>query len=351
VTAIQQVKEIEVSGWDPATKRRVAASATAPQLDSHIGLDRDRVADGLGGGKLSVPDHIVASTDEASSLAQSTLDRVANAWLEAEGWADGNPKVRAGARVGIVGVGSRFGGDYLVSSATHIVRGGHGYETRFEVSGRARRSLVDLLTPPRRREYGASLVIGVVTNTRDPDGMGRVRVKFPGLDEDAEGWWARVSSVAATGGRGVMMMPLVDDEVVVGFEHGDLRRPVVLGALWNGTAKPEALASQSGGRPDGSFNVHSNEKVQLSSAKDMVLTTEQGKISHSAGADHGVEAKQAVTVKAGTEVEVEANTSISIKGNTSVTVESTGSLTLKGLTIDVQASGVLTLKGSQVLLG
>ena len=53
--------------------------------------------------------------------------------------------------------------------------------------------------------------------------------------------------LAASGKRGVMMMPLVDDEVVVGFEHGDLRRPFVLGCLWNGTGRPEDLAAKGGG--------------------------------------------------------------------------------------------------------
>ena len=90
--------------------------------------------------------------------------------------------------------------------------------------------------------------------------MGRVRVKFPGLDESQEGWWARVASPSAAGDRGMLMMPLVDDEVVVGFEHGDPRRPFVLGSLWNGSGKPEALAAE-GGKPDGSFNLHSEKKV------------------------------------------------------------------------------------------
>ena len=33
------------------------------------------------------------------------------------------------------------------------------------------------------------------------------------------------------------MMPQVGDEVLVGFEDGDLHKPYVLGALWNGKDK------------------------------------------------------------------------------------------------------------------
>src|SRR5262245_59351855 len=34
------------------------------------------------------------------------------------------------------------------------------------------------------------------------------------------------------------MLPQIDDEVLVAFEFGDVRRPYVLGGLWNGVDKP-----------------------------------------------------------------------------------------------------------------
>ena len=39
-------------------------------------------------------------------------------------------------------------------------------------------------------------------------------------------------------GRGSFYLPEVEDEVLVAFEHGDPGYPCVLGALWNGKAKP-----------------------------------------------------------------------------------------------------------------
>jgi uncharacterized protein involved in type VI secretion and phage assembly len=347
-TAVQQVKDVVVSGWDPKAKRRVTATKSTPRLDSTIDLRRDTVADG----RHQVTDEIVGSQAEAGVLAQSTLDRLANAWLSADGRCVGNPHVRAGCKVQVKGVGTRFGGEYLVTQSTHVIRGAGGYETEFEISGRSRRTLLDLLTPQPRSGYSESLVIGVVTNNDDPEKMGRVRVKFPGLDDSQEGWWARVASVSATGGRGLMMMPLVDDEVIVGFEHGDPRRPFVLGSLWNGTAKPDKLAAEGGGKPDGSFNLRSDKKIAIGSGADMSISSD-AKLDAKATSD--------VALEAGGKLALKSNGSeISITGAAgSVVIKQDGSITIKGTQITVDASaklaltssGIVQVRGSQVMLG
>ncbi len=42
----------------------------------------------------------------------------------------------------------------------------------------------------------------------------------------------------AGAGRGLYILPEVDDEVLVAFEHGNPSTPYVLGGLWNGKDKP-----------------------------------------------------------------------------------------------------------------
>jgi uncharacterized protein involved in type VI secretion and phage assembly len=88
----------------------------------------------------------------------------------------------------------------------------------------------------RSRIYG--IVIGVVTNNQDPDGLGRVKVKYPWLIEDDESNWARIASPMAGAKRGLVVIPEVNDEVLIAFDHGDVRCPYVLGALWNGIDTP-----------------------------------------------------------------------------------------------------------------
>ena len=141
-------------------------------------------------------------------------------------------------QVQVDGVGSRYGGTYTLTATSHSYRPGHGYETWFAITGRSPRSLMELLNPAPAERWGASVVVGIVTQNDDPDGMGRVRVRYPALGDDIEGWWARIASPAAGSERGLLMMPIAGDEVLVAFEHGDVRRPYVLGALWNGSDQP-----------------------------------------------------------------------------------------------------------------
>ncbi|NET16665.1 MAG: phage tail protein, partial [Okeania sp. SIO1H6] len=104
--------------------------------------------------------------------------------------------------------------------------------------------LFDLLTDNEQREAIASriygVVVGVVTNNEDPEGLGRVKVKFPWLSDEDESDWARIAAPMAGNERGIYFLPEVDEEVLVVFEHGDVRFPYIIGFLWNGQDKPPA---------------------------------------------------------------------------------------------------------------
>ncbi len=98
-------------------------------------------------------------------------------------------------------------------------------------------------TTLRSRYFG--LYPAVVTDLIDPDGLGRVQVRLPSLgtegDESVRAW-ATVLSPYADDDQGLMILPEVDSQVVVGFEAGDPRRPYVVGAAWNGVEPPPAPA-------------------------------------------------------------------------------------------------------------
>src|SRR5450432_689055 len=81
-------------------------------------------------------------------------------------------------------------------------------------------------------------VIGVVTDNKDPSKLGRVKVKYPVLSGEDSSFWVPIVMSGAGKNRGWFFIPEPEDEVLVVFEHGDLNRPLIIGALWNGKDTP-----------------------------------------------------------------------------------------------------------------
>lgn len=312
ITGVSQIEDVMVRGWDAVSQRVIEATAKPQGLTSTIGLARDTLVSAMNGGRLTVADSPVASQQEADALAKSLANRVGNSYLEAEGVCEGHPKVRAGSKVKIEGIGTRFGGEYTLSSTRHVFRGGQGYRTHFAISGQQERSLVELLTPARKKRWGNSVVLGIVTNNDDPQAMGRVRVKFPQLG-DLEGTWARVVTPGAGKDKGLLMTPLIDDEVVVGFEHDDITRPFVLGCVFNGQNKPDKLADKDG-------------SLMMKSPKNM-----------------GIEVKEKISIKAEEELVIEV-------GQSKVTLKKDGTIQIEGKDLKLKASGSIAIEaGAQGL--
>ena len=88
-----------------------------------------------------------------------------------------------------------------------------------------------------------------MTNNNDPEHVGRVKLGFPWLAPYYESDWARVVQVGMGKEWGNLFLPEVGDEVLVGFEFGDARRPYVIGGLINGKTEHPLLAErgQAGG--------------------------------------------------------------------------------------------------------
>jgi uncharacterized protein involved in type VI secretion and phage assembly len=100
---------------------------------------------------------------------------------------------------------------------------------------------------PGGRWYG--LFPALVTDLRDPEGMGRVKVKLPRLPDSSiapSEAWARLATLMAGNHRGSWFVPDVDDEVLVCFEAGDPRLPCVLGGLWNRQSPPPESMDAAG---------------------------------------------------------------------------------------------------------
>ena len=296
VTAIQQVKEVTLLAQDPKTKQVIDVTVSDPRQIAEIGLDRETVAQAFDGATAHIATEPVKSQAEGTAVAQALLDKLANAYIAAEGVTDGNPEIRAGTKVTVGGVGQAFSGTYRVASATHVLRGGSTYETRF--SNSASHTVLGAVGADRgvsQPRFGAQLALGVVTNNQDPDNMGRVRVRYPALGDDAEGTWARIAGLSAGSERGLLMLPVAGEEVLVGFEHDDTTRPYVLGSLFNGKDLPADTLLQ--GR-DGSFALRSDKRIYHES-KQAYTVNSGGKLLFKGHAEIEIDATSTLTLKCG----------------------------------------------------
>jgi phage protein D len=368
-TAVQQVEQVTVRGWDPATKRPIEATAKPAPTGASIGIERSQAVRALGGGTMTVADRPIRTSAQATAMAKGVADRMGETFVEAEGTAVGNPSLVAGARIGVEGIGERFAGTYVLSSATHVLRARTGYETRFAVSGRAARTMLELAGGRPERSWRHGVVVGLVTNNRDPDGLGRVRVRYPVLGADHEGWWARVTAPAAGTRRGLLMTPQPGDEVLLAFEHDDEEHPYVVGSVWNGTAKPQELA-----HPDGSFALRSDKQVLMEAAEAMTLTGDKeftvsaagnakvttserkgdgppGNLTLDAKGDATVKSGTATKVQAGSEAGLSAGTEIKIMAGTQLTIQGGGQVKIVGASVQIQSGGMVQISGAQVMLG
>ncbi len=353
MSAAQQHDKVKVSSYDPVSRTAVVGEATQPGALPRAAQEARDKASAFGASELLVADRIANSAEEARTIAQSTLDKLASGSFEAEGVMEGNPAVKAGGKLKLEGFGPRFDGEHQLTSVTHVYGQGD-FRTRFSISGRNPRTLTDVMRPKAEREWNAGLVVGLVTNINDPESLGRVRVAFPTLGDDIEGSWARIALTGAGPDAGMSFLPQIDDEVIVGFEHGDTRRPVVLGALHNGVDKPHE--KMRGADDGGSLVVYGRKDAEINLQKQLVITAKEHMVvtvesGQDGPGDYKLETTDKIEVKAGSTIKIEGTGEVTIKSSAGISVEATGPLKLKGATVDIEASATVNVKGSLINIG
>jgi uncharacterized protein involved in type VI secretion and phage assembly len=267
-----QVTDVEVRVWDPENAKVVVGSAPVKTVSATLKDDPAALAQKFPASALptitlpkipGMPDFGIAPSASArlivdrplhrGSSAQTAADEAAvgfaeqlgSTFAEAEGVAVGDGAIQPGSAVTIDGVPEEFKGTWVVTSARHtFAPDDGGFRTRFEVSGRHDRSLLGLTSLGESSGGGRTitgLVPAIVTNNNDPDAKGRVRVAFPWLAPNYESDWARVAQYGMGKSWGALFLPEVTDEVLVGFEFGDVRRPYVLAGMVNGKTEHDLL--------------------------------------------------------------------------------------------------------------
>lgn len=355
VNGADQPGMVEVRGWDLDTKRELKASAQARRGDRiGLGATPGHAADELGAKSVEVTATGASGQSDVQQEADSLAASVADGFAELEVVTEFIPRLLAGKPVQLESFGWPFDGRYTPTVVEHNVgRGGSATRLWFNAF-EADADLVSSggLAPGRL----PGLAIALVTNVDHPQQKDRgwVKLKFPWLSEKYESDWVRTVQHGGLSGGG-LVLPDVGDEVLVGFEHGRLDRPYVIGGLYNGQDKPSAGDSGALVSSEGKVQRHwvSNrhgDRLELSSAASgpsgVLLETGDGLLSVRLDRDQScvtvtADGKASVTVsgKSGA-VDITAQQSVTVQGNGITLDAGQGQLSIKASTVTIGAQSV-----------
>ncbi|SFZ77582.1 phage baseplate assembly protein V [Chitinimonas taiwanensis] len=166
----------------------------------------------------------------------------------------------------------------------------------------------------------------LVTDLVDPDGRGRIEVKFPSFGEAGQSVraWATLLSPYADKDQGLQILPEVDSQVVVGFEAGDPTRPYIVGACWNGQASlPETAQAPNNKRL---IKSRAGSLFEFDDSQGAAKVTVSMQSGHELVLD---DAAQSVTIKHSNGCEIVMN----IAGQVSITANATVEITASAVNV------------------
>ncbi|MBV9201149.1 MAG: type IV secretion protein Rhs [Alphaproteobacteria bacterium] len=181
--------------------------------------------------------------------------------------------------------------------------------------------------------YGVA--IATVIDNIDSLGEARVQVSLPW----APGFepWARIATMMAGMERGSFFIPQVGDEVLVGFNHGDIREPFILGALWNTLDRPPALL------PTDAVNKRIirtplGQQITFDDAEQSITISNLLQFQLSLGPE------ESELASAGASVSLDIAGNVTITGAAGITLQAP-SITIDGENVSISGSAGVTVDG------
>ncbi len=199
--------------------------------------------------------------------------------------------------------------------------------------------------PSDQKVFGVATA--TVINNIDFTGEAKVQLLLPWLPGYMP--WARMSTPMAGLNRGTYFIPQIGDEVLVAFNHGDVREPYVLGGMWNTIDRPPSLAPTDPvtmrkiRTPLGhelSFD-EALQSVTLTSntmstvtldPEQALLSTPTASVKIGKAGDVTITASTKLTLSAPV-IEISADTLLTVSSNGNATLSAAGLCTVKGLPI------------------
>lgn len=204
--------------------------------------------------------------------------------------------------------------DYIATSVTHFSNVAGHYENSF-IAIPATVKVPAYTNPHVIRESGIQTAL--VKENHDPDGINRVKVQFFWQKSADMSPWIRVGTPHAGEGKGFHFIPEKGEEVIVGFDGGDIEKPFVVNSIYHGSGKSGSGDSDNNVK---SFSTRSGNKVALDDSAGSILIVD----------------------KSGNQVQID--------GSGNITISSSASITLKSKDIVLKADEGIVLDAKNIML-
>ena len=235
--------------------------------------------------------------------------------------------------------------------------------------------LLGSLGEESRQNRVAGVVLGIVTDNKDPEKLGRVKLRLPWHNQNEESDWIRIATLMAGKEMGIFFLPDNGDQVLVAFDNGDIGYPYIIGALWDSQNKPpepnsdgknnvKLIKSRSGHKIILDDNAEGKKEmlvIQTKSGHKISLDDSQGaemieiKDKSGNGSIRIDSAKNEITISSGGKLSIKDRSGnsiqmdsgkIAVSSQSELAVSSQAKLSLKAQIIEIEAGATMTIKAN-----
>lgn len=273
---------------------------------------------------------------------------------------EGEGSVVPGSVVSLKGFGKRFDGNVWVGSVEHTIKT-RSWKCRIGM-GLPEYKVVeqpDIVAPlasgllPGIR----GLHIGIVRKLHeDPAEEERILVELPLLNGDNSQVWARLATPYSGNRTGILFVPEVGDEVVVGFFNNDPCYPVILGSMFGSKMAPPVPLSEK----NGIKTILTKEKLKLEFDDEKKIITvgtpggalievndDQKSITlNDQNKNSIILDSNGITIRSNKDIILKAQGNIDVQSTSNATIKAQSNLTLEGMNVEGKAKVGIKMKGN-----
>ncbi len=212
-------------------------------------------------------------------------------------------------------------------------------------------NLLEFLSIPKENISNTESINGIllatVTDNKDPNNLGRVKIMFESYSPNKDIEWVRVSNIVAGKNRGSFFIPEIGDEVIVAFQQGYIDRPIVIGSLYSKEDTPpektkndnncvKMLRTRSGHeiifddkeeKESILIKSKSGHKIILDDVKDSEKIVIEDKTGNNSIVINS--SQDSLVIKSGKEIKINAS-EIEIQAEKTLTLKSNGEVIING---------------------